>query len=82
LYSEAPLAFESYSPGEVTLKLQQHIGAPAETIVKVGDVVHHGQLVGEIPAGALGARIHASLSGTVKQVTPQTITIRKGGASK
>ncbi len=82
LYSEAPLSLESYVPNEVTLKLQQHIGAPAEAIVNVGEIVNLGQVVGEIPAGALGARIHASLSGTVKQVTPQTITIRKGGATK
>ena len=82
LYSEATLSLESYSPDEVTLKLQQHIGAPAETIVKVGDIVSHGQVLGEIPVGTLGARIHASLSGTVIQVTPQTITIRKGGATQ
>ena len=82
LYSEAPLSQERYVPDEVTLKLQQHIGAPAEAIVKVGDVVSLGQVVGEIPVGALGARIHASLSGTVKRVTPQAITVRKGGAEK
>ncbi len=81
-YSEAPLSTERHVPEEVTLKLQQHIGAPAEAIVKVGDVVSVGQVVGEIPVGLLGARIHASLSGTVMKVTPQTITIRKGGAAK
>lgn len=82
LYSEAPLSEERYVPDEVTLKLQQHIGAPAIALVKVGDVVSHGQVVGEIPEGSLGARIHASIDGTVIQVTPQTITIRKGGAAK
>jgi len=82
LYSEAPLFLGNYSPDEVTLKLQQHIGAPALALVKVGDVVSHGQVIGEIPVGSLGARIHASLSGTVQQVTPQTITIRKGGSAK
>ena len=79
-YSEAPLSSERYVPEEVNLKLQQHIGAPAEGIVKVGDVVSVGQVVGEIPIGSLGARIHASLAGTVMKVTPQMITIRKGGA--
>jgi Na+-translocating ferredoxin:NAD+ oxidoreductase RnfC subunit len=81
-YREAPLSLETYVPNEVTLKLQQHIGAPAIALVKVGDVVHLGQVVGEIPEGALGARVHSSLDGTVTQVTPQTITIRKGGAAK
>ena len=82
LYSEAPLSLENYVPDEVTLKLQQHIGAPAIAKVQVGDVVSQGQVVGEIPEGALGARIHASVSGTVIEVTPQTITVRKGGAAK
>ncbi|TGE35420.1 electron transport complex protein RnfC [Desulfosporosinus fructosivorans] len=81
LYSEAPLSLERYEPEEVNLRLQQHIGAPAMTIVKVGDVVSLGQVVGEIPEGSLGARVHASLSGIVTQVTAQTITIRKGGGA-
>ncbi|HWQ41132.1 MAG TPA: 4Fe-4S dicluster domain-containing protein [Desulfosporosinus sp.] len=81
-YKAAPLSLETYVPNEVTLTLQQHIGAPAIVIVKVGDVVHLGQVVGEIPEGTLGARVHASLDGTVTQVTHQAITIRKGGAAK
>ena len=81
-YREAPLTEERYVPKEVTLKLQQHIGAPAIATVKVGDVLSVGQAVGEIPVGSFGARIHASLSGTVIQVTPQTITVRKGGSAQ
>jgi Na+-translocating ferredoxin:NAD+ oxidoreductase RnfC subunit len=81
-YQEAPLALGIYEPEEVQLKLQQHIGAAAVPIVKSGEVVKRGQVVGEIPAGALGARVHASIDGTVMQVTPQTITVRKGGAEK
>ena len=80
-YKEAPLSLEEYQPEEVTLKLQQHIGAPADPIVNVGDVVQVGQLIGEIPEGSLGAKVHASLDGTVIQRTGQTITIRKGGAT-
>ena len=81
-YKEAPLSLEAYEPDEVMLKLQQHIGAPAVSVVKVGDIVRVGQLVGEIPEGALGAKVHASIEGTVIQMTLQTITIRKGGAAK
>ncbi len=81
-YKEAPLSLEVYEPDEVNLKLQQHIGAPAVPVVKVGDVVRSGQLIGEIPAGALGAKVHASIDGTVTEITPQAITIRKGGATK
>lgn len=81
-YQEAPLFLEIYQPDEVNLRLRQHIGAPAVPLVKVGEVVRLGQVVGEIPEGSLGARVHASLDGTVIQVTPQTITLRKGGAAK
>ncbi|MDP4159343.1 MAG: SLBB domain-containing protein [Bacillota bacterium] len=80
-YPEAPFRLDTYEPDEVTLKLQQHIGAPAIPIVKVGESVLRGQVVGEIPEGALGARVHASLDGIVQQITPQMITLRKGGAA-
>lgn len=76
-YQEAPLSIEGYEPEEVVLMLQQHIGAPAVTLVKVGDIVQKGQLVGEITEGSLGSRVHASITGTVKEVTPKAITIRK-----
>ena len=80
-YKEAPLSLDEYQPDEVTLKLQQHIGAPADPVVNVGDAVQVGQVIGEIPEGSLGAKVHASLDGTVIQRTAQSITIRKGGAT-
>lgn len=80
-YKEAPLSLDEYQPDEVTLKLQQHIGAPSDPVVNVGDVVQVGQVIGEIPEGSLGAKVHASLDGTVIQRTAQSITIRKGGAT-
>lgn len=81
-YKEAPLSSEVYEPREVRIKLQQHIGAPAVPVVKEGDTVEVGQLIGDIPEGALGARVHASIAGIVTERTAQAITIRKGGAAK
>ncbi|EGW39502.1 4Fe-4S dicluster domain-containing protein [Desulfosporosinus sp. OT] len=81
-YQEAPLSLEIYEPDEVKLKLQQHIGAPAVPVVKLGEVVKLGQIIGEIPERSLGAKVHASINGTVVQITPQMITLRKGGAAK
>lgn len=52
----------------VELPLKQHVGAPARPVVKAGDRVTCGQLVAEIPDGALGARLHASIDGVVTQV--------------
>lgn len=71
----APLRPEVHSPERVVIKLQQHIGAPAQAVVMAGDRVAVGQLIGEIPAGSLGARIHASIDGTVSEVSPAAVTL-------
>ena len=46
------------SPAEVRIPLRQHIGAPAQAVVKAGDRVKCGDVIGEIPEQGLGARIH------------------------
>ncbi len=61
---------------EVNLQLSQHIGAPSKPVVAVGDVVTRGQLIGEIPEGALSARLFASIDGTVTAVGDGKITIK------
>lgn len=71
----APLTAVSQTFTRVTLKLSQHIGAPAQPIVKVGDKVSMGDRVGKIPAGALGAPIHASIDGVVREITNEAIVI-------
>ncbi|MGV8907137.1 MAG: 4Fe-4S dicluster domain-containing protein [Acetobacterium sp.] len=61
---------------KVNLLLSQHIGAPAMAIVKVGDTVDRGDLIGEIPEGKLSARVFASISGKVIAVDSEKITIQ------
>lgn len=56
-------------PRTVYLFLSQHIGAPAKAIVKKGDIVKKGQLVGEAQ-GFISANVHASVSGKVIDVVP------------
>ncbi len=73
----APLTEEEYEPKRVVLLLKQHVGATSQPIVNVGDVVKEGDLIGEIPEGALGARVHASISGTVREVDRETIIIER-----
>ena len=73
----APMQTDILTPRQVVLKLQQHIGAPAKAVVSAGDRVQAGQLVGDIPEGALGAKIHASIEGTVTAVTPEAVTISR-----
>ncbi len=71
----APFNSEKIAVEKVRIPLQQHIGKPAEAFVKKGDIVEERQLIGKIPGGELGANIHASISGKVKEVTKEFISI-------
>ncbi|MFM1559964.1 MAG: 4Fe-4S dicluster domain-containing protein [Roseibacillus sp.] len=64
----APWHTIDYDARKVTLPLSQHVGAPAQAVVKAGDKVSKGQLIADIPEGKLAARIHASIDGTVTAV--------------
>jgi len=57
----------------VSIPLLQHAGTKAEPIVRIGDFVKKGQCIGEIPKGKIGARIHASIDGTVKTINENII---------
>lgn len=54
-------------PPLVSIPLSQHIGAPCKAVVKPGDAVLKGQVIGVVE-NALGVPVHASVSGTVKQI--------------
>ncbi len=53
--------------GDLVYPLNQHIGAPCDSLVKKGDHVLVGQRIGE-SKGFVSAAIHSSVSGTVKNV--------------
>lgn len=67
----------AFDPKEVYIPFSQHVGKPAEAIVKVGDKVKVGQAVAVTSAEALGTTMHASISGTVKAVTDRFVIIAK-----
>jgi Na+-translocating ferredoxin:NAD+ oxidoreductase RnfC subunit len=75
-YDTHPGLVEGFAPQAVEIALKQHIGAPATCVVAVGDRVAKGDLIGEIPDKALGARVHASIDGTVTSVANGKISIR------
>lgn len=81
-YKEAPLIEAVYQPSQVIIPMSQHIGIPAVPIVKAGDTVKCGDLIGDIAQGKLGALVHASIDGIVTKVTPEAVTIVKGGGKK
>lgn len=55
------------APDMVYIPLSQHIGAPAKPVVKAGDKVTLGQVIGEA-GGFVSTNIHASVSGTVLRI--------------
>lgn len=55
------------APEKVVIPLHQHFGAPAESLVKKGDVVCFGQKIGEAKS-LFSAVVHASVSGKVLSV--------------
>ncbi len=62
-------------PEMVVIPLKQHLGAPSEAKVKVGDQVSLGDMIGTIPSGALGSNVHASINGEIIEVN-ENITIK------
>ena len=54
-------------PAELVISMSQHLGAPAKCIVKAGDYVRRGQLIGE-KNGFISVCVRASASGLVKAI--------------
>lgn len=55
-------------PERVTLPVSQHLGAPAEVIVAVGDEVKTGQVIAEAK-GFVSVPVHASIPGNVTAIS-------------
>lgn len=64
-----------FAPQKVTIPLSQHVGKPASPIVKAGDVVVVGEQIAKTDENALGAVIHASINGKIKEVNDKFIVI-------
>ncbi len=59
-----------YPTGEAVYPLSQHIGAPAQPVVAVGDTVLVGQMLAQ-PGGFVSTAICSGVSGTVKAIEPR-----------
>ena len=57
-------------PAELVISMSQHLGAPAKCIVKPGDYVRRGQIIGE-RNGFISVCVRASADGLVKAVEPR-----------
>ena len=58
---------DAVEPKIVVIPLSQHIGAPCDPLVAVGDTVKVGQKIGESKA-FMSVPVHSSVSGTVKKI--------------
>ena len=67
------------APAKVTIPMGMHIGAPCTPVVKVGDLVKVGQVIGEA-SGFVSVPVHASVSGKVTALTE--IQVSNGSFSK
>ena len=64
--------FHHITPKQVVIPMQQHIGAPCQPLVQVGDRVLRGQKIGD--GEGLCVPVHASVSGTVVAIEPRPHT--------
>jgi Na+-translocating ferredoxin:NAD+ oxidoreductase subunit C len=59
-------------PARLVLPLSQHVGQPAEPVVAVGERVLKGQPIAR-PSGYIAAKVHASSSGTVVEISDHPV---------
>ncbi|MGW8256334.1 MAG: 4Fe-4S dicluster domain-containing protein [Thermoguttaceae bacterium] len=80
-HNVGPLKNALLAADRVGIKLKQHIGAPCESLVKPGERVKKGQVLGRPPVqngkAALGAPVHASIDGVVSAVVDGVVWIEK-----
>lgn len=69
--------YRTYEPRTVAIPLKHGIGKPAMPIVKLGDFVNKGDVIGQVAFEDLGSLVHASVSGVVTAVGDQIVIQRK-----
>lgn len=73
----APMVDKPLSTNTVRIALRMGVGAPSVPKVAVGDKVRKNQLIADIAEKKLGVKMHASISGTVTEITEDYIEIRR-----
>jgi Na+-translocating ferredoxin:NAD+ oxidoreductase subunit C len=74
---ESPI--ERLAPAKrVAIPLNQHLGKPIRSLVKVGDLVRRGQKIGD-GEDRMTAPLHASIAGTVTKIEPMPLASNDEG---
>ena len=77
-FSPVSINEQEFNPEQIYLPLKQHIGAPAQPVVKVGDAVRLGQLIAAIPESTqVSSNIFSSMDGRVTAVNAEGIKIAR-----
>ncbi len=66
-------------PASVTIPMQMHSGVKAVPIVEEGEHVYVGKMIAKPGEGRVSSPVHASISGTVRYVNENSITIESDG---
>ena len=64
-------------PSRLVIPFRQHAGEPARPLVRAGDHVLKGQLIG-MPEGFVSSAVHASTSGTIAAIDMQPVAHPSG----
>jgi Na+-translocating ferredoxin:NAD+ oxidoreductase RnfC subunit len=72
---ETPFEEVDFHPAAVRISMRQHAGQPAAPVVREGQKVKRGQVVGRVEESKLGAHVHSSIDGKVRGVTPERVEI-------
>jgi Na+-translocating ferredoxin:NAD+ oxidoreductase RnfC subunit len=72
---ETPFEEVDFHPASVRIQMRQHAGQPAAPVVREGQKVKRGQVVGRVEESKLGAHVHSSIDGKVRGVTPERVEI-------
>ncbi len=73
----APLDDNLVKTDKVKIMLNQHIGAPCKAVVKKGDKVSFGQVIGKTDDKSLGVQIHSSIDGVVLEANDKFVMVRR-----
>jgi Na+-translocating ferredoxin:NAD+ oxidoreductase RnfC subunit len=76
--TNAPLMDKEYQVDKVKIMLKQHAGAPSKPIVNVGQKVKKGDLIAIVEGNNLGANLHASIDGIVKEINDYILITSNG----
>ncbi|NIA29277.1 MAG: NADH dehydrogenase subunit [Actinobacteria bacterium] len=75
--AEAEYVAMDVAPEQVHISLKQHVGEAATSIVSIGQLVEKAQEIAVIKEGKLGANIHASITGRVREIGQNMIIIER-----